>query len=362
MDVAASTGSFTYDANGNLTAQGTRAYEWDAANQLVRVADGTTDLARFVYDGYGRRAQKVTATTRSYVYDGPDILQERVGSATTRTVHGPGIDQPLAAIDAAGAVSYYVADHLGSVVQQTTAAGAVTLTRQYDPYGVLVQGASASGYAFTGHEWDSETGLYHYRARYYSSDIGRFLSNDQIGLAGGVNLYSYVANNPAGRRDPYGNDWYSATKSFVKGVVGGAAGTVAVAAGSAAGATVGAVVAVGAVGAGSYQTTITVQRVVLGIDPYTGRSLTKDERIDSIAGLLGSLAGGGLAYKGREITIGKDFRIAPFGNRTGNQFGELPHYHRRGLDPTGQTLPGQGIGRHRPWETKSPDKNWCDRW
>ena len=205
VDVAASPETFTYDANGNLTAQGTKAYEWDAENRLTRVLDSGTEIARFVYDGYGRRVQKITpSTTRSYVYDGPDILQERVGASTTRTVHGPGIDQPLASIDPAGTVSYYLSDHLGSIVQETNAAGAVTLTRQYDPYGVPLQGASTSGNAFTGQQWDAETQLYYYRTRYYSATLSRFLSEDPSGLVGGPNLYSYVANAPEKFRDPQG--------------------------------------------------------------------------------------------------------------------------------------------------------------
>ena len=65
---------------------------------------------------------------------------------------------------------------------------------------------------------------------------------------------------------------------------------------------------------------------------------------------------------GREITFGSNVRIAPLGNRTGNPYGRWPHYHRRGVDPaTGITLPGQGIGRHRPWQTKSPDVSFWDR-
>jgi len=78
---------------------------------------------------------------------------------------------------------------------------------------------------------------------------------------------------------------------------------------------------------------------------------------------LGTAGGGSVGYKfGREITFGRNARVALFGNRTGHRFGELPHYHRRGIDPlTGQTLPGQGIGRHRPWELKSTDQTWWDR-
>jgi hypothetical protein len=75
------------------------------------------------------------------------------------------------------------------------------------------------------------------------------------------------------------------------------------------------------------------------------------------------MVGGAQGIRGaREITLGKNFRIAPFGNNTGHPIGRFPHYHRRGIDPiTKQTYPGQGIGRHRPWETKSTDISFWDR-
>ncbi len=58
-----------------------------------------------------------------------------------------------------------------------------------------------------------------------------------------------------------------------------------------------------------------------------------------------------LYVKGVEFVSGKNLRIAPWGNRTGNEYGELPHYHRRIVDQeTGDTVSGGGIGRHRPWE------------
>ena len=104
VDGASSSSTLTYDANGNLTAQGSKTYDWDATDRLVTVKDGATELARFAYDGFGRRAQKVAGgVTRSYVYDGEDILEERIsGGATSRHVHGPGIDQPLATVDGSG--------------------------------------------------------------------------------------------------------------------------------------------------------------------------------------------------------------------------------------------------------------------
>jgi RHS repeat-associated protein len=100
--------------------------------------------------------------------------------------------------------NYFSADHLGSVAQVTDAAGAPILTRGYDAWGNLLQGGAASGYAFTGREWDAETGLYYYRARYYAPRAGRFVNEDPIGLAGGINRYEYVRSAPTNFRDPSG--------------------------------------------------------------------------------------------------------------------------------------------------------------
>lgn len=65
---------------------------------------------------------------------------------------------------------------------------------------------------------------------------------------------------------------------------------------------------------------------------------------------------------GDEIKIGKNVKIAPFGNRTNHPYGKWPHYHRRPEPrPDGQSPEGQGIKRHRPWEKKPNDKNRWDR-
>jgi RHS repeat-associated protein len=59
---------------------------------------------------------------------------------------------------------------------------------------------------YTGREWDAEANLYYYRARWYDPQVGKFISEDPIGLKGGINLYGYVENNPLGFRDPMGLD------------------------------------------------------------------------------------------------------------------------------------------------------------
>lgn len=207
------TKAFLYDANGNLCAENgasctdtnaTKRYEWDAENRLTAVKQGENTLASFTYDGGGRRASKTASGgATSYVYSGPQFLEERPSVGAVRYVYGPGIDLPLAQV-VGGATTYNIANHLGSVVRTTDAAANPTLTREYDPWGNLLQGSTTSGYAFTGREWDLETGLYYYRARYYDPRVGRFLSEDSLGFTAGVNRYQYTNGAPVRWRDPSG--------------------------------------------------------------------------------------------------------------------------------------------------------------
>jgi RHS repeat-associated protein len=185
------------------------------------------------------------------------------------------------------------ADGLGSIQTITDDAGNVAHTFEYDAWGNIETGSARGGYAFTGREWDPETGLYYYRARYYDPKAGRFISEDPIGFEAGTNFYAYVGNGPVSRVDPLGDDWLSAGKNFVAGVVTGVAGAAVVAGAAAVSTTAGAVAAVAAVGVGSYELTIAFQEAVLGFDPYTGRALTGEQRADVAAGTVGAAIGGG---------------------------------------------------------------------
>jgi RHS repeat-associated protein len=219
VNVAPIGANYSYDANGSLSlaveGSDTRAYEWNAENQLVRVCAGdpcTAEnlIARYRYDPLGRRVRKIAGgVTTSYAYDGQDIIKEtRSDGAAYTYIHGPSFDEPLARIDGSGAVAYYHADGVGSIVEMTDAAGAAISTRRYDAWGNLEVGAAEPGYAFTGREWDPEVGLYYYRARYYDPKVGRFISEDPIEFAGGdIVLYGYVGNVPTNRRDPLGLEW-----------------------------------------------------------------------------------------------------------------------------------------------------------
>ena len=83
----------------------------------------------------------------------------------------------------------------------------------------------SNNYTYTGREWDKETGLYYYRARYYDPMEGRFVRKDPIGFEGGINLYNYVESNPINYTDPSGEKvtikiWRaSSTKSSFTGSI-----------------------------------------------------------------------------------------------------------------------------------------------
>jgi RHS repeat-associated protein len=216
--------TFTYDVRGNLAAKTgeghTWVYEWNGADQLKRVTRDQVEVATFRYDALGRRIERTgSGRTYSYVYDGEDILREDFSSVIEesglldppphRYVHGPGIDEPLAVMHGTGAHWYYHADGLGSIVTTTDNSGGTVFSRHYDAWGGLgATGSRGEGYAYTGREWDPETELYYYRARYYDPKIGRFISEDPLPLQSRriseLNAYGYVANNPVNLTDPFG--------------------------------------------------------------------------------------------------------------------------------------------------------------
>jgi len=107
-----------------------------------------------------------------------------------------------------GQTYYYHTDALGSVIAITDSNRNVVQRYEYDSFGNIVLVLDPNfiqPYTYTGREYDPETGLYYYRARYYDAEVGRFISEDPIGIRGGdVNYYAYTGNSPLTKTDPEG--------------------------------------------------------------------------------------------------------------------------------------------------------------
>jgi RHS repeat-associated protein len=197
--------SFSYDSNGNLTSDGIRTYTWNARNELTGISGPVSGT--FAYDGFRRRrAKTVSGTTTQFLYDGLNPVQElAAGTPTANTLTGLAIDEPFRRTDSS-TTRYYLVDALQSSIALTDGSGTVQTSYTYEPFGGLAtSGAPTTNtIAYTGREADG-TGLYFYRARYYSPGFHRFIGQDPLGFQGGsVNLYSYVRSDPVNSVDPLG--------------------------------------------------------------------------------------------------------------------------------------------------------------
>ncbi len=210
------TEQFVYDAVGNrLTSEGqapgmgrTTEYVHDFDNRLIEV-DYAGMVAQYKYDPFGRRIEKnVNGDITRYFYDGAEIVTEYDGNWNVKSKYTRNliIDDPMA-VEQGTNTFYYHMDGLGSVVNLTDSGGSSIKGYIYKSFGEIYSetGSLVQPFTFTGREYDPESGLYYYRARYYDPRAGRFLTRDPIGFAGrDVNLYRYVQNDPINWIDPEG--------------------------------------------------------------------------------------------------------------------------------------------------------------
>ena len=179
---------------------------------------------------FNRRIEKnVDGVITRYVYDRGNIHLEYDGDNKfqAKYVHTDNVDEAVMMIrpdnpyrNAKFPVQefFYHRDRLGNITEITDFEGTVVQRYVYDAFGKVsifdkdgnaITPDSAnylkSPYAFTGREYDPETGCYYYRNRYYCPGMARYVSEDPIGFGGqDANLYRYVGNNSVNFVDPEG--------------------------------------------------------------------------------------------------------------------------------------------------------------
>ena len=214
---------YEYDEHGNLierlqgkrgsAAQVRTRFIWDAAHQLAwadvaRGPDVGAGVQHFsyAYDALGRRVVKGDAFgTTHFGWDGDQLVIEQRGGNETHTFYEPNSFVPLAQVSN-GTLHHLHTDQLGTPLEASNDAGEITWRITYKVWGNTVteevEGLRPN-IRFQGQNFDQETGLHYNRFRYYDPSLARFISQDPIGLLGGLNTFEYGAN-PVFWTDPYG--------------------------------------------------------------------------------------------------------------------------------------------------------------
>jgi RHS repeat-associated protein len=208
----------SYNSRGDLSGINGWAFSYDAFGNLSSAQSGTNAAYHYARDPLGRRAIRQSGSNTILLLNAGDTMLEAYNATSNSVssyIYEPGIDRPLAQVLSNGSIRYVHQDVLGSVVMLTDNNGAPYQSYSYDAWGkvtardasgsVIASSAISAPWLFTGRRFDKESGLYHYRARTYSAELGRFLQMDPIKFdAGDPNIYRYVGNDPVNGTDPWG--------------------------------------------------------------------------------------------------------------------------------------------------------------
>ena len=225
--------AFVYDEAGNLVKKGNQfningdtvtytatsgegveywQYTYDLLNRLTEVSKNGTVVSDYEYSPDGlRQVKRGSKGTIHYVFEGTEpIFEKRIKDEKIKS-YIYALGKHLARVDGiigdkGAKVYYYHTDQVGTVRAITDQNGTTVFNADYFAFGTkfVSNGDFDETHGFTGKEYDSDSGLYYYNARWYDPDLGRFISEDPAADPNNPNLYSYCGNNGVSRIDPTG--------------------------------------------------------------------------------------------------------------------------------------------------------------
>ncbi len=195
---------YTYDPNGNLISDGDSTFEYDLLDRLISVTKGSTRTT-YTYDPFNRRIAK---NNDQYIWDQQnEIGMSRSGYLYELRILGEGLGAEIgsAIILELGGYTYFpIHDIQGSLATMIYTNGRPYATSRYTAFGEKLAGDQMSPWQFASKRYDPETDLTYFGRRYYSPNLGRWITADPQGFNDGPNLYAYVRNSPLLTIDLYG--------------------------------------------------------------------------------------------------------------------------------------------------------------
>ncbi|MCW5871379.1 MAG: RHS repeat protein [Candidatus Eremiobacteraeota bacterium] len=222
--------TFTPDEDGNVLSRDkggvVTEYQWDSMNRLRQVKVDGDVVMRSLYDAEGiRRLSKDDNGDQSRFFSsgGMSLADQRPGGPVS-FMQG----HQLLGLEQGGDFHFYITDGLGSVRLVVDETATVEGAFDHDVWGNPDNGVTPPGAELRAHSFigglgqrndTASLGLYYARQRYYDPSLGRWLSADPIGFSGGLNLFTYVENNPTNLVDPSGLEGEEILLGFRKWVI-----------------------------------------------------------------------------------------------------------------------------------------------